>query len=414
MNRKQLIILVIVLLVLGGASLMVHKHSSSSWKAETGNGKVLGDFQINDVARVVIQSGTGGTLALDKKNDVWVVSQRDDYPADFMRIGDFVQTLWQLKPKEDVQAGASQLGRLDLLPPGKDEGTGTLVDLQDKDSKRIAALLIGKKFLKTSPQAPDEEGYPAGRYVMPADSNPPKVSLVSETLEQADPSPTAWLDKSFLHIDRIQSIALDSGTNQWTVSRDSDSSNEWKLAWIKPGETVDQSKILPFVSTLGAPTFNDVMPASTKPTGFDTTLTVTTFDQFIYTLKFGKADGDNLPVSVALNAYLPKERRPRKDELPGDKKRLDDEFAANAKRLADVLAMAKTFESRIYLVQRTMFDSLFIPRANLLAPPPPAPSPSPSLPVSAPSATPPPAKPSPSPATKKTPKATPKKSKSPA
>jgi hypothetical protein len=389
MNRSQFNILFVVLLLLVVASVIVYKHGVSTWNAApAATGKVLGDFQINDVAKVVIQTGAA-TLTLEKKNGTWVVPARDNYPADFARIGDFIQSLWQLKPGEDIQAGPSQLGRLELLPPGKGEGTGMLIDLQNKDSKSVAALLVGKKFLKQSPQSPDPAGYPAGRYVMPAGSNPPKVSLVSDTLEQADPSPAAWLDKTFLHFDRVRSIALDSGTNQWSVSRGSDVTTDWKLAGIKPGETLDQGKIMPFGSTLSGLTFNDVMPASAKPEGIATTLTLTTFDQVTYTLKFGKPGGENLPMSITVAApELPRERTADKNESPDVKKRLDDDFAANQKRLAGELAAAKKLESRIYLVQKTMFDYIFVPRSDLLAPPPPSPSSSPAAPALPPGVTP--------------------------
>ena len=65
MNRKQLIALLVLLLVLGGAGIAVYRHNSSSWQAAPPSGKVLGDFALNDVARVVIQSGTG-TVTLVK------------------------------------------------------------------------------------------------------------------------------------------------------------------------------------------------------------------------------------------------------------------------------------------------------------------------------------------------------------
>ncbi len=376
MNRKQLLALLVVLLVLGAAAIVVYRHNSSTWEAAAPSGKVLPDFELNDVSRVVIQTGTG-TLAVEKKNDKWVVPAKNNYPADFAQVGNFIQALWQLKPAEEVQAGPSQLGRLDLLPPGKDDGDGTLVELQGKDSKTIAALMVGKKLLKKSPQFPDQEGYPAGRYVMPAGSNPPKVSLVTEPLEQADPSPAAWLDKTFLHIDRIQSVALVSGTNQWTLSRDSDAENEWKLAGAKPGEKVDQSKVPYFVSIFGSPGFSDVLPIGSVPAGYDSTVTVATFDQFTYTLKFGKPAGDNLPLSIAVTANPPAERTPGKNETPEEKKRLDDEFAAKTKQLADALDKARFFETRIYLVPKTAFETLFKSRADLLAAPSPSPSPSP-------------------------------------
>lgn len=367
MNRKQFTLLLVLVLIVGGAGLAVYKHTNSTWEGGAPSGKVLGDFALNDVARVVIQTGDA-TLALAKKNDAWVVHERDDYPADFARVGDFIQGLWQLKPAQEVKVGPSQLARFDLTTPAKGSANGaTLVELQNKDAKRIASLLAGKKFLKKSPQFPEGEGFPAGRYVMPANATPPKVSLVSATLEQAEPTPTAWLDKTFLHIDRIQSVAVVSGSAQWKLSRETESATEWKLDGIQPDEKVDTAKVPSFGGILGAPNFTDVLAADTKRDGFDSTATVETFDGFTYTLKFGKANGDNLPLTISATANLPKERTPGKDEKPDDKKRLDDEFAATTKRLTETLAKARALETRVYLVSKTTFDALWKPRAELLA-----------------------------------------------
>jgi hypothetical protein len=380
MNRKQLILLLVLVLIVGGAGLAVYRRSASSWDGSNSSptSKVLGDFVLNNVARVVIQTDDA-TLTLAKKNDAWVVRERDDYPADFSRVGDFIQGLWQLKPVQEVQAGPSQLARLDLMPPAKGAAhAATLVELQDKDAHRLAALLIGKKFMKKSAQFPDDEGIPSGRYVMPAGATPPKVSLVSERLEQAEPTPAAWLDKAFLRMDRIQSVAVVSGSDQWKLSRESDAAADWKLDGLAPNEKLDTAKLPAFASILGSPSFTDVLAANTPRDGFTLTATVTTFDGFTYTLQFGKADGDKVPLVVAVTANLPKERTPGKAEKPEEKKRLDDEFAAKTKQLEETLAKAKACEARVYLVSKPAFEALWKPRADLLEKPQPTPTPTPA------------------------------------
>lgn len=368
MNRKQFLILLALAVIAGGASLAVFLRNAASWQGAAGRSeKVLGTFPLNDVARVVIQNNDA-SLTVEKKADAWVVRERGDYPADFARVGGFIQSLWELKPVQEEKVGPSQLGRLDLLAPAKETpGTATLVDLQDKDGKRLAALLVGKKYLKKTPGFGEEEGTPAGRYAMPAGSANAHVSLVSDRLEQADPSPAAWLDKTFLRIDKIQSVAVTSGTIQWKLTRADAAANDWDLANLPAGEKLDPAKVPAVSGIFGAPSFTDVLPADAKRDGFDTTVTVGTFDGLVYTLKFGKADGDKLPVAVAVAAELPKERTPGKDEKTEDKKRLDDEFAARAKQLAETLAKAKALETRVYLVPKASYDMLWKPASDFLA-----------------------------------------------
>jgi len=388
MNHKQLITLLVLVLIVGGAGFAIYRRSTSSWEGTTSSsGRVLNAFSLNDVARIVIQTGST-SLALAKNNDTWVIHERDDYPADFARVGNFIQALWQLKPVQEVKAGTSQLGRLELTTPvSGTAGAATLVDLQNKDSKRLAALLAGKKFMKKAAQYPGEEGFPAGRYVMLPGTEPPKVSLVSETLDMIDSNPAAWLDKTFLQVERIGSVALMTGSDPWTLSRENENATDWKLADLKPDEKLDSGKVPAFASILGSPTFIDVLPASARREGLNTVVTVTTFDHFIYTLKFGAPEGDHLQMAVSVSADLPKARTPGKDETPGDRQRLDAEFAATSKRLGENLARAKNLEQRMYLVSNTAFEALLKPRSGLLAPKP-APTPAPSAsPVPAPPAT---------------------------
>ena len=347
MNRKQSITLLLLVLIVGGAGLAVYKRSASSWE-EGGAppGKVLGDFALNDVARVMIQRG-GDVLTLVKAHDVWTVQERDGYPADFQRVGNLIQDLWQLKAVQQIDLGSTQLERLDLLTPAKGAAhTGILVALQNKDARPVATLLIGKYYFKKSPQSSDAEEPPAGRYVMPAGATPPKVYLVSRWLAEANATPEAWLDKTFLQINRIQSVALVSGTGQWKLNRATDTATDWKLADLQPDETLDSAKIPSFAGIFGSPVFSDVLPANPPRDGFDSTVTITTFDGFTYTLRFGKSEGANLPLAIAVSANLPKE---------------------HPEALTETLTKAKSFETRVYLVPKAAFEPLWKSRAELLA-----------------------------------------------
>ena len=61
MNRKQLLILVGLVVVLGIAGLMLYQRDQTSWQGGGRQGaasKLLGELPLNDVAAVVIRSGT--------------------------------------------------------------------------------------------------------------------------------------------------------------------------------------------------------------------------------------------------------------------------------------------------------------------------------------------------------------------
>jgi hypothetical protein len=380
MNRKQFIILVVLVVVLGISGLILYQHNQGSWQGSGRQGaalKLLGDLPVNDVAAIVIQGGTN-QLDLVKKDNLWRVKERYDYPANFSEISGFLLKALDLKAAQTEEIGASQLGRYKLLPPGPGTNTAVLVELRDQNGKVIKSLLLGKTHMRksegrSSPMAEmgDYEGFPDGRYVM-VGTGAKTVAVVSDPLSNLEAKPDQWLNKDFFKVEKIRSIAVvfPAATNSWKVSRDTETASDWKLADAKPDEKLDSSKTSSFSYALNSPSFNDVLSPDTKPeqTGLDkpTVLTLDTFDNFTYTIKVGQKTNDNLPMRVAVAAQIPKERTPGKDEKAEDKARLDKEFKDNQKKLEDKLSQEQAYEKWVYLVSNWTLDSLLKDRAQLL------------------------------------------------
>jgi hypothetical protein len=381
MNRKQFFILVGLLVVLGVAGLMLYQRNQTSWQGGGRQGaalKLLGDLPVNDVAAIVIKGGTN-QLNLVKKDSLWRVKERNDYPANFSEISGFLLKAADLKATQTEEVGASQLGRYKLLPPGPGTDTAVLVELLDQSGKVIKSLLLGKTHMRKSAGRPspmgemgESEGFPDGRYIM-VGTGAKTIAVVSDPLSNLEAKPEAWLNKDFFKVEKIRSIAVayPAATNSWKVTRDTESASDWKLAEAKPDEQLDSAKTSSFSYALGSPSFSDVLPGDTKPdqTGLDkpTVITLDTFDNFTYTIKLGQKTNDNLPMVVAVAAQIPKERTPGKDEKPEDKARLDKEFQDAQKKSEDKLSQEKPFEKWVYLVSNWTFDSLLKDRAQLLA-----------------------------------------------
>ena len=381
MNRKQFFILLVLVVVLGIAGLVVYQRNQTSWQ---GGGrqdaalKLLGDLPVNDVATIVIKGGTN-QLDLVKKDNLWRVKERNDYPANFSEISGFLLKAADLKAVQTEEVGPSQLGRYKLLPPGQATNTAVLVELRDQNGKVIKSLLLGKTHMrKPAGNAPpmgemgESEGWPDGRYVM-VGTVAKTVAVVSDPLSNLEAKPDMWLNKDFFKVEKIRSIAVvfPVATNSWKVTRDTESASDWKLAEAKPGEQLDSAKTSGFSYALSSPSFNDVLPADTKPeqTGLDkpTVITLDTFDNFTYTIKLGQKTNDNLPMVVAVSAQIPKERTPGKDEKPEDKAKLDKEFKDKQKKLEDRLSQEHSYGKWVYLISNWTVDSLLKERAQLLA-----------------------------------------------
>src|SRR4051812_23473503 len=119
MNRKQLVTLLLVGVVVGGLGFYYYNQQKDSYRTTdtTSGQKLIPNFPLNDIAHVRIQQ-SGGELNLQKKDEVWKVRERYDYPANYSEVGDFLRKIWELKTMQSIQVGPSQLGRLDLNPPG--------------------------------------------------------------------------------------------------------------------------------------------------------------------------------------------------------------------------------------------------------------------------------------------------------
>jgi hypothetical protein len=373
MNRKQLVILLVLVALLGGAGLLMVKNQNASWK-ETNPAmgkKVLGDFPVNDVAHIVLKHGTNEVNLA--KTDVWRVRERNNYPANYSEISDFLLKVRDLKIVQSEKVGPSQLQRLWLTP-----GTGTnsvlQVDFKDQKEKTIRTVLLGKKHIRKQ-EGPSpmggmgdmgDEGWPDGRYVKTADSD--NVTLISESFANIEPKPDQWLNKDFFKIEKVRSVAVafPNATNSWKLTRETET-GDWKLADAKPGEELDKTKSSSVANPLSSPSFTDVaITATPESLEKPTIASIETFDNFSYTLKAGQKTNDNYLLAMTVTVQLPKERTAGKDEKPEDKEKLDKEFKEKQKKLEEKLAQEKAYEKWVYQVSSWTVDPLLKERSQLL------------------------------------------------
>jgi len=373
MNRKQLTTLIVLVALVGGAGWFFLKRQQNAYApsgAKFGE-KLFPKLTVNDVARIQVKSSSA-ELNLVKKDDLWRVQERGDYPANFSQISGLLLKAADLKIGQTEEVGPSQFARLELLDPSKGKDSGTLLDLKDVSGKTIQSAILGKKQIKKSdrPSQFGEDGFPVGRYVLlPSDDK--NVFLVSDALSEIEPKPENWLNKDFFKIEKTKSISMVSAnaTNSWHLSRTNETA-AWTLAELKEGEELDSNKVSGVANSLSSPSFVDVATnAKPEETGLDKPMVATleTFDGFTYTLNIGKTDAENYHLTMKVAADLPKARVAGADEKPEDKAKLDKEFADKHKSLEEKLKNEKAFEKWTYLVAKWTIDPLLRDRVQLMA-----------------------------------------------
>jgi hypothetical protein len=372
MNRKQLTLLIVLGVVLGGLGYWAYNKRQSSYEtgaaSEEGQKVLHGVPQaaINDVAQLTIKQASN-EVTLVRGNDGWTVKERGNYPANFATISDTVKKFWDLKVNRPVEVGPSRLPALKLT-----KNEGTIVEMKNDKAQAIASLMLG---LQTSKEAREESpfgggSFPNGRYVMRGD-DVKTVALVSDPLN-VDAKPEDWLNKEWFKIEKPKSVSVTTtnATNNWKLVRETETS-DWKLADAKPGETVDSGKASGLNYLLSQPSFNDVI-VDPKPeqTGLatPTKAEITTFDGLTYKFKLGKlADGENYAMQVAVNASIPAERTPGKDEKPEDKEKLDKEYAEKRKKLEEKAKTENGYQKWTYTVAKWTVDNLLKERKDFFA-----------------------------------------------
>lgn len=368
MNLKTSLLLLSFAMVFGGIGLSIYQgRQFRAQVSATASGKnFLPKFDLNAVTKIVVKT-SDSTATLEKTGTGWSVAERGNYPADFAAVGELVRRLWTFKAAQDVIAARSQFGRLELLEPdGEIEGAGTFIELADKDGKRLAAVVVGKQsFAQPDPDSP----FPPssnGRFIVVAGTEGP-VGVAAEGFDFIRDKPDMWIDREFVTIGPVKSLALEAPDIKWRASRPA-AFTPWTLENSFAGEKTDSSKLDPVATMFANPTFNDVA-TEVQESAFKNpaTLMVENFDGFTTSFTIGERDSESYPVKVEVTAKIPEKRKPAPDENPGDTERLDKEFAEKNAQLRDDFEKTKKFAGHIFKMPAQVIEMALKPRDELLA-----------------------------------------------
>jgi len=300
MNRKQFCFVLLALAIVGGAGFILLKRNRQSWTThETGAGdKVLPAFAYNDVASIHIK-GAASQFHVVRQDGIWRIPERDGYCANYPVIKDLLLRIRDLKVVQSDTLGASQLPRVELADPMSRIGAGTVIEFADSAQKPIASLVVGKRHLRPQSQSDPYrlKGLFDGCYIRLL-SDPENVMLVSDDLPAVNAEPQAWLDKSFIKIEKLKSLSLiaSNGTTLWTLTRPAES-QPWLLADAdsEAGEVLDPAAASQIVEVLPFLSFVDVVPrdrANALMQSRPSMLFAETFDHFFYSINFSAAPAE--------------------------------------------------------------------------------------------------------------------------
>jgi hypothetical protein len=370
MNRKQFLLLLALVAVLGGTGLATFWKDLSGYQ-ESGakiGAKVLPNLKAADATEIHLKNAKS-EVTLVSKNGSWSVKERGGYPADVGEISELLAKLVEAKIVQSETVGASLHSRLDLVEPGKGEGSGTLLELKDKSGKQIAHLIFGKVSLKKDPGNPlpnAVDGVPAGRYML-VPGKTQTVVVVSDPFANVEARAGRWLAKNFFKADRIKALTVGEGAAQWKITRELEYS-QWKFA-AGAGQ-LDPSAAVAAVNALGQLAFSDVLPEGKVEGDKVTTIVAETFDNLTYTIKVAKQKtGDDYLFNFVLTGAPPKTRVPEKDEKPDEIKRRAEEYEKTLKGLEARAEFEKILGQWTYVMPGKSLEPILKDRAQMVVQP---------------------------------------------
>lgn len=399
MNKRQVIILWVIAIALGGAVTAIkltQKDTTKSATARAPGQKLFDSFPGSEVSTVEIQ-GADGSVTLVRKEGKWTVAQRDGYPANATYVNEFIRTLGDLKVTRGMEAGPSFAPRFGMDESATKAGErGLTATFKDAAGKELAKVSLGKNIETGAEPSPMGGPNAVGRYIRNhADTS--GFYAVSEMFPSVSAEVPRWLATDFISPEKIKSITLSQkGKDEpaWKLTRETEEA-EFKLEGAVGNEVLDATVAAPLKSLFSYARFEDVVPADkiadrADPTGKRNAV-IETFEGFTYVLTITPVKlsgpppvvdpsnpqppaGDNLLLTVSVTAELPKERKKADDEKPEDAKTKDTAFTDRLKTLTEKLAKEKTFAGRTFEVGKSTVDALLKEREQLIAKatPPPA------------------------------------------
>ena len=240
MKTKNLILLIVVAAVLGGAAWFLKRDARPASAALNGQ-EILPDLSLADVARIEV----GDSLVLSAAADGWKVDSLYGYPADRAKIAEHVLALADLKVGQVVRGGR---------PLGKE----TRVVLKDAAGKTLASLALGDAHLRKAAggQAAMFGGgaYPDGRYV----AFKGETVLVKDALEAFDGDVRKWCTTRIASVPAADVQAVSFARGGETFDLEKDTNGVWRAKGLAANEELDATRTYAIDSALSYLDFTSV------------------------------------------------------------------------------------------------------------------------------------------------------------
>jgi hypothetical protein len=244
-------------------------------------GQPVFDVKVLEKAARIRLTDQGKTVSLAKQpNGIWLVSSYYDLPADFTKLGRFLDDLSSAKIQRLVMRTSERLARLEF----KD----TSIALLDPAGKSIWQLTLGK----------DAEG--GGRFVRFADE--PKGYLANLSIF-LDSDGKNWADSQLLSLksDDLSAIEIAFAGGDSVMATRANKEDAWTTGKAPAGQRIKGDRITSLLGSFTSLRFqdtSDLTDANAEAARKNSrTVRLTTFDHRTITVQLGRKPEEKKPVT---------------------------------------------------------------------------------------------------------------------
>lgn len=260
MNKKQFIILAILTFL----SVIAAVITLTTGKGRFSPGRVffsgggIPPFDVNAVTCINLENSRG-RLKIEKKNGMWIIPSRADYPANTLFVSSFVNAIREVKCIKKLESDKKYWRNYGVDISSGNRETLT-VNLSDSNGKAVASVIMGNLYYPPEQRAAAQQ--PAGRYLL---SNTPGALpfLAGISFAEATTDPGLWLDRDFLKFPEQSLLSIKSigpsGKTNWEL-RKSPGKNDYSFVNLPKGKAISIDKIHKYIRKLSEISFEDVTP----------------------------------------------------------------------------------------------------------------------------------------------------------
>ncbi|HOM76294.1 MAG TPA: DUF4340 domain-containing protein [Anaerohalosphaeraceae bacterium] len=287
-DRKLAILGIAALIMLGGAILQSHMGRKVNTAVFSSSPLVEG-LPIEAVSAVTITSEKGTqTVRLQKKDNVFVVAAKDNYPADVSKINTLISHCLDIRTREKITSDPANHADLKVTP----ETARYVIAFQDKDGKDIVGLAVSES---------DENGNSFARLL-----NSDDVYTVSD-VPWIDTSVMGYINTKLLEVqqDKVSSVAVRTPEDTYVLAA-AEEGGEIRLENMPQGKQYKGTTYKTVFNALSYLRFDDVMAAEKAPADldFNSVYTCKLKDLTVYKVQLAK-QGDKTYAKVSAD-YLDK------------------------------------------------------------------------------------------------------------